>query len=610
MAEERRNALTPGIEFEGYRIEGILGAGGFGITYRATETLLDRQVAIKEYLPTGMAIREVDGISIAPIGATETADFEWGMERFRAEAQTLVNFRHPNIVTVHRYFETHGSGYLVMEYVEGRTLAELVRPNKVLEEEEIQEILGPLLAGLAAVHDKGFLHRDIKPANIFIREDGSPVLIDFGAARQALGQHSKSLTSVVSAGYAPFEQYDSTSDQGPWTDIYALGGVLYRCVTGKVPPEAPARVSAVFDKGTDPLIDVREAAQSHYSDALVTGIDTALAIRQSERPQSVAALREMVDGEGSRSGSEGKATTVADGDVTEFRGVGGQPTLLAGSAAAPTHPVSARKKPVWKVAVPAAIVLLGAGAGTWALITNSGESEACLRITKRMDAAIGKQDLGLARQHLNAARAGGCSDEMVADQSAKTRDLMARLAVAAERKRQEAARKRAEEARRKALVEAEQKRLEAARKKRAAAEVERKRVEEERRKADAKMERKRQEEAKKVEEGSKAYLRRLERERQEISKAAEAERAAKGARRNPLSAVPRRGPTNEDRGKRRNVVVRRSCPASATTASYAIWQRDSMPHLNWAVATHPCGRKLSCNASQVRQGMARYCRWL
>ena len=484
MAEERRNALTPGMEFEGYRIEGILGAGGFGVTYRATETLLDRQVAIKEYLPSGMAIREADGVSIAPIGATETADFKWGMERFRAEAQTLVNFRHPNIVTVYRYFETHGSGYLVMEYVEGRTLAELVRPDKALDEGEIHEILDPLLDGLKAVHDKGFLHRDIKPANIFIREDGSPVLIDFGAARQALGQHSKSLTSVVSAGYAPYEQYDSTSDQGPWTDLYALGGVLYRCVTGKVPPEAPARVSAVFDKGTDPLTDVHEAAQGSFSEPLLMAIDSALAIRQSERPQSVAAFRTLVAGPGSGSGAEEKAAATADSGATGFSGAGDQPTLMAGSPAAPTPSVPAQKKAGWKVAVPAAIVLLGAGAGAWALIANSGESRACLRLAKQMDAAVGKTDLGLARQHLNAGRVGGCSKEMIADLNAKTQGLAARLAAAAERKRQEAARKRAEVARRKALAEAEWKKLvleknaliEAERQK-AAAEAERKRQE-------------------------------------------------------------------------------------------------------------------------------------
>lgn len=294
MEDESRNALKPGTEFEGYRFERVLGAGGFGVTYLATELLLDRKVAIKEFLPAGIATREPDGLSVAPLSRMDAEDFAWGRERFRTEAQTLVAFRHPNIVGVHRYFETNETGYLVMEFVDGQTLNAMVPPGATLDEDEIHEVFDPLLDGLQAVHDKLFLHRDIKPANIFIRRDGTPVLIDFGAARQALGQHSRSLTAIISEGYAPYEQYESEGEQGPWTDIYAVGGVLYRCVAGRRPTDAPARVSAIMRGRPDPLVPAAEAAGGNYSPALLHAIDTALSVRETERPQSVHELRELM----------------------------------------------------------------------------------------------------------------------------------------------------------------------------------------------------------------------------------------------------------------------------------------------------------------------------
>lgn len=335
MSGERRNALSVGTEFEGYRIDGVLGAGGFGITYVATEVLLNRKVAIKEFLPSGIVMRENDGISIVPIGKAEEDEYAWGIERFRTEAQTLVAFAHPNIVRVHRYFETNRTGYLVMEFVSGETLAHRLMPDRTLTEDEIHKVADPLLDGLQAVHDQGFLHRDIKPANILIGEDDAPILIDFGAARQALGQHSKSLTAIISEGYAPYEQYDSSGEQGTWTDIYAFGGVLYRCVTGVRPPDAPSRVSALVRGGDDPLQPAELAAKGDYSDALLGAINSSLAIREDERPQTIGDLRLQmtptpVAGTGA---AEAVSDALLDAAQATPEGVGDH-TLFAGDAPA------------------------------------------------------------------------------------------------------------------------------------------------------------------------------------------------------------------------------------------------------------------------------------
>ncbi|MHA1571150.1 MAG: serine/threonine protein kinase, partial [Alphaproteobacteria bacterium] len=254
MSKDQLNALPRGYEIEGYRIEAVLGSGGFGITYKARETSLDRLVAIKEYLPAGIAMRGRNSLDVYPMSADDRASFDWGLSRFRIEAQTLVTFRHPNIVEVLRFFEANNTAYMVMGYEAGESLDEILEREGTMEEAEIRAMLDPLLSGLAEVHEAGFLHRDIKPANIFVRQSGKPVLLDFGAARQAMGNKSQSLTAIVTSGYAPHEQYESDGNQGAWTDIYAMGAVLYRAVSGEVPPEAPMRLSAYARQNNDPMM--------------------------------------------------------------------------------------------------------------------------------------------------------------------------------------------------------------------------------------------------------------------------------------------------------------------------------------------------------------------
>ena len=275
-----RNALQMRSMLQEYRIEQVLGAGGFGITYLARDTNLDKDVAIKEYLPGELAMRAPDGNVVAQ-GTSHEAGYKWGLDRFLLEARTLAKFSHPHIVRVLRYFEAHATAYMVMDYEKGDPLKTALQLDPQPPEEKLKAMLAPLLEGLSAVHAMGFLHRDIKPDNIFIRANGTPVLIDFGAARQALGGETRSLTSILTPGYAPLEQYSGEGKQGPWTDLYAMGGVLFRAVTDKNPPDAVSRIRG------DSLGAGLAAARGKYSEPFLRAIEWALNVDEKKRPQSV-----------------------------------------------------------------------------------------------------------------------------------------------------------------------------------------------------------------------------------------------------------------------------------------------------------------------------------
>jgi hypothetical protein len=283
-------ALQPGTELvSDFKIERVLGAGGFGITYLAVETALDRKVTIKEYCPSDYAARGADN-EAGPRSEGSTADYQWGLERFISEAQTLAKFNHPNIVRVYRYFEANKTAYMVLHFEEGQSLKGWLKGlGRAPRQPEIDGVLAPLLDALEVVHKADFLHRDIAPDNIIIRNGGSPVLIDFGAARGEIAAHSKTVSALVKPGYSPYEQYaERSSQQGPWTDIYALGATLYHAITGKRPPDAPSRMVK------DEIVPAREAALASYRQGFLAAIDKALALSVEARPQSIAVWRGML----------------------------------------------------------------------------------------------------------------------------------------------------------------------------------------------------------------------------------------------------------------------------------------------------------------------------
>ncbi|MBA2594397.1 MAG: serine/threonine protein kinase [Gammaproteobacteria bacterium] len=295
-----RDALPQGAEVLWYRIQDVLGQGTFGTTYLAEDLNDGRIVAIKEYLPPQVARRgEEQGLQ--PLSDVLFDDYAAGLGRFIAEAENLYRFDHPHIVRLVDLFEANNTAYLVMEYEEGENLQSILARRATLSEHEILRLLFPLLDALEALHDQQFAHRDVKPSNIFIRQDGSPVLLDFGSARQIAPAEAHPLTNLVSPGFAPIEQYSSIPEkQGPWTDIYALGATLYRAVTGAIPAQATARAEALVHGGSDPHAPASECAAGLYSEGLLNAIDWALQFRSQDRPQSIADWRRAFD-----TGSEG-----------------------------------------------------------------------------------------------------------------------------------------------------------------------------------------------------------------------------------------------------------------------------------------------------------------
>ena len=291
MVEEAQfeNALALYSMLLEYRLESVLGVGGFGMTYLGWDTNLEKHVAIKEYLPSDLAVRALDG-SIVPVNTESEFDYQWGLDRFIQEARTLARFGHPNIVRVNRFFEANGTTYMVMDYEAGESLNQYLKRVPMPDEAALKKIMMPILDGLEAVHQAGFLHRDIKPSNVFLRENGVPLLIDFGSARLATGAISKNLRSIVSPGYAPLEQYMRDGNQGPWSDIYALSGVLFRAVTGEHPPDAVRRLK------NDVVPASLAKARTRYDERFLRAIEWGLKLNEKVRPRSIAEWRELFSG--------------------------------------------------------------------------------------------------------------------------------------------------------------------------------------------------------------------------------------------------------------------------------------------------------------------------
>ena len=313
---ERRDALPVGTVLREFTIQAVIGHGGFGIVYRAGHNELDLMVAIKEYLPVELAVRE--GATVQPRSGTDRKDFEDGLRRFRDEAQALIDFdSHPSIVSCREFFRANGTAYLVMSYEEGQSLAELLATREAegrpFKESELLAVMTPVLEGLARVHAAGVLHRDIKPSNILIRRsDERPVLIDFGAAKQAATKYTKS-QAPYTEGYAALEQVADTGKLGPWTDMYGAGAVMWRIVAGgnrPWEPPHPVRVElrshAVIDDTEDPMPPARDLGRGRFAPQLLEAIDRCLRLRGTERIQGSRELLEAL-----RAGSDQSAVAVS-----------------------------------------------------------------------------------------------------------------------------------------------------------------------------------------------------------------------------------------------------------------------------------------------------------
>jgi non-specific serine/threonine protein kinase len=283
-APYHNKALPEGTVLREWRLEQVLGVGGFGIVYRGKDVYFGETVAIKEYFPGAISDR-VDGVTVAPTDSSSEEVYELGRKKFLEEAKVLWNLsqpkRHPNIVGVRSLFEIHGTAYMVMDFESGLSLSEMLHGGQKFDEKSLLAIIRPIAEGLDRAHRAGVLHRDIKPANILISKGERPVLIDFGSARFESGQATNTKVTFYTPPYAAIEQYVKTFPQGAWTDIYALGVVLYQCVTGEKPPEVLERLHG----GLGQSLSARQ--WPGFSRAFTRAVDAAMAIRPAERPHSI-----------------------------------------------------------------------------------------------------------------------------------------------------------------------------------------------------------------------------------------------------------------------------------------------------------------------------------
>ena len=286
------SALPTGARVAEFEIRGVLGSGGFGIVYLAWDHALEREVALKEYMPTTLAGRGGD-LSVSVRSSSMADTFALGLRSFVNEARMLARFDHPSLVKVYRFWEDNGTAYMVMPFYRGRTLRK-VRAGMVLAPGEgaCRAVLDALLSALEVLHKEGVFHRDIAPDNILIGDDSVPVLLDFGAARRVIGEGQRALTSIMKPHFAPLEQYadQSAMRQGPWTDLYALGGTVYFLLTGQEP--VPAASRALHDD--QPRLG--ELGLQECSSHFLAIVDWMMAIKPAERPQSVQMLRDVLEG--------------------------------------------------------------------------------------------------------------------------------------------------------------------------------------------------------------------------------------------------------------------------------------------------------------------------
>jgi serine/threonine protein kinase len=292
LRSDTPNALGPGTRLGEFELLKVIGIGGFGIVYLAIDHTLEREVAIKEYMPASLAGR-TETLRVSLRSHSDAESFAMGLKSFINEAKLLARFDHPSLLKVHRFWEANGTAYMAMPVLRGRTIKEVrAEMGGPPEEAWMLGVMRPLLGAIETLHREEVYHRDIAPDNIQIEPDGRPVLLDFGAARRVLSDKTQTLTTILKPAYAPIEQYGEAGSvrQGAWTDIYALGATLHYVLMGRAP--APATARALDDD--HPALSVDRLPG--YSERFLLVVDWMLRPRPADRPQSVAELREVLEG--------------------------------------------------------------------------------------------------------------------------------------------------------------------------------------------------------------------------------------------------------------------------------------------------------------------------
>ena len=356
---EYTDALPAGTRLHEFEIVSVIGQGGFGIVYLARDLALDRDVAIKEYMPSSLATR-TEQMTVEVRSGRHADTFAAGLRSFINEARLLARFDHASLLKVYRFWEAHGTAYMVMPFYEGVTLKQHLKdmgapPNEAW----LMELLEPLSEALSVIHAEQCYHRDIAPDNvILLKGSNRPLLLDFGAARRVIGDMTQALTVILKPGYAPVEQYAEVPGmkQGGWTDVYALAAVVYFAIQGRTPPTSVARLM------NDSYVPLTEAAAGRYSESFLAAIDHALAVKPEERTQSIDALREAL-GMGVLAPDRqagGRATEMPRPASRAASASAGASASSAGGSTAPSDSTG-RKTPMWIGVGVVALAVVGGG---------------------------------------------------------------------------------------------------------------------------------------------------------------------------------------------------------------------------------------------------------
>ncbi len=403
-APGRGNALPAGAHLAEFELLRVLGEGGFGIVYLAHDHSLQRRVAIKEYMPATLAMRA------GPLDVVVTADkhqavFDAGLDSFINEARLLAQFDHPSLLKVYRFWRANGTAYMVMPFYEGSTLKDTLRQMGAPPDEHwLLALLASLTEALAVIHTEHCLHRDIAPDNVLMLADsGRPLLLDFGAARQVIGDATQALTAILKPGYAPVEQYAEVASlkQGPWTDLYALCAVVYAAVMGAKPPVSVAR------SVSDSYVPLVQAAAGRYSPRFLQAIDAGLQVRPDARPQSVQAFRQSLGlddlpaGALPRHAASASAPQLRPAPSPALSVQTPPRTPPQPSPQAPTPPPPAARaggmaRPVWMGGLGLAVLVL-AGAAFWAGQRQQAAAPAAVQpVTAAAPSAVAAADTAAA----------------------------------------------------------------------------------------------------------------------------------------------------------------------------------------------------------------------